>query len=231
MVQTRRIVARQADYASEHDEPLLDVARRKVAAEGGSLRLALRSLREERRSRAREIAMHDAPRSKTNEAGEYVRVSTDPRWPFGLLGEEIIAPFGLSECGLPRTVDPAKKRNGPVKNVGEARKEARDLILSKLDRIGCDPIMIMAEIAMDKENVKDEVRLRAAAELASMTYPRLRGVESVQRQEKTIFVISVPSERPEDGAAWLQQADGARKIAQAMTEQAPIIEGEVVEKA
>lgn len=225
MVQTRRIVARRADVASEADEPILELARRRVATNGGSLRIALRDLREERRQRARQLALEDAPPAQRGGDGSYLRVSRDPRWPFGVENEAAVAPFGLSECGLPRTVDPAVKRNGPRKNALAARSEARDLILSKLQRMGCDPIEIMAEIAMDKDGVKDEVRLRAAAELAAMVYPRLKGVESVQRQEKTVFVIGVPAERPADANSWLERAEGARRIA-AATEH--LIEGEVV---
>ena len=229
MVETRRIVARHADFASEADEPLLDIAKRKVAQEGGSLRAALRSLREERRERARQIALADAPASRKNAAGEYQRVSSDPRWPWGIDGELVVAPFGLSECGLPRTVDPEVKRNGPRANVSAAKREARDHIIAKLNKMGCDPIEIIAEIAMDREGVEPQVRLRAAAELSHMIYPKLRGVESVQREEKTIFVIGVPDNKPADAADWLSNAEGAKRIrAASETAATAVIEGELV---
>lgn len=220
------MVARRADVDGNEDESILDLARRKIAVEGGSLRKALQSLREERRTRAREIALADAPAAQALGAGSYERVSRDPRWPFGVENEVIVAPFGLSECGLPRTVDPTTKRNGPRKNELAARGEAREFILEKLQRMGCDPIAIMAELAMDVEE-KSEVRLRAAAELATMVYPRLRGVETVNRQEKTIFVVGLPTESPQTPAAWLSIAEGPRKIAEAVNE-AEVIEGEVV---
>lgn len=227
MVTSRRVVARRADVATEADEPILDLARKRVAEQGGSLRIALREIREERRERARQLALADAPTAQRDDSGNYVRVSRDPRWPFGVEEELAVAPYGLSECGLPRTVDPNARRNGPRKNSLQARSEARDLIMGKLQRMGCDPIEIMAEIAMDREGVKDEVRLRAAAELASMVYPRLKGVESIQRQEKAIFVIGVPSERPADADTWLGQAEGARRIREAT---ADVIEGEIVKE-
>lgn len=236
LTQSRRIVQRRADRAGEGDEPILDQARRKAREEGTSLRLALRSLRNERRERARDLALTDAPIACVKEDGSYERVSQDPRWPFGVEGEKTIAPFGLSECGLPRTVDPAVSRNGPRKNVAGARTEARDIIMDKLKKLGCDPIEIMAQLAMgvtddEDEYVKPEVRLRAAAELASMVFPRLRGVESVQRQEKTVFVIGVPSERPADASSWLQGAEGPRRIAEALQQTVePVIEGEIISR-
>lgn len=224
MVQTRRITARREDTYGE--EPLLEVARRRVTQEGGNLRLILRELREERKVRAQRLSLSAAPFAERLEGGTYKRVSTDPRWPFGVENELVIAPWGLSVCGLPRTVDPANNRNGPRMSSAAAKREARDIIVQKLERVGCDPILIMAEIAMDKENVKDEVRLRAAAELASMVYPRLRSVESTTREQKTVFVIGVPTEQPADAASWLRGAAGVKQIAGAVSE---AIEGTAVE--
>lgn len=192
-----------------NEEPLLVQARKRVEREGGNLRLILRELREERKKRSVEQALSEAPRAELREDGTYARVSADPRWPFGVRDDLAIAPFGLSQCGLPRTVDPASPR-GVRNHASAARREARELIASKLERLGCDPIAIMAEIAMNRVTVKDEVRLRAAAELASMVYPRLKSVESTSREEKTIFVIGVPTERPDTATSWLSSAEGTR---------------------
>ena len=230
LTQRRPVVPRVKDMKSDSDEPILELARRKVATEGGSLRAALRELRAERRERARNIALEEAPKAELLEDGTYRRLSTDPRWPFGVEDDQIVAPFGLSKCGLPRSIpeeDNVAKRPG----VNNAKKEARDLILDKLQRMGCDPIQIMAELAMTCP--KPEVKLRAAAELATMVYPRLRGVESVQKNTETVFVIGVPTERHEDSSSWLKSAEGARRLAHAVsTAVDPVIEGtaEVVTK-
>lgn len=207
---TRRITLAAKDRYG--DEPLLEIARRRVAAEGGSLRPILNELRKERLERAKRIALASAPAAQPRPDGGYVRVSADPRWPFGVQNELVIAPFGLGVAGLPRTVDPTLQRNGPLANARTAQREARDIISAKLERLGCDPIVIMAEIALDKENVKDEVRLRAAAELASMVYPRLRSVESTSREEKTVFVIGIPAEQPKTTEAWLTMIDKSKSI-------------------
>ena len=229
LVQTRRVVARRNDVVNE-TESLFDLAREKVRKDGGSLRLALRELREERRERARDLALADAP-AATKANGKYTRVSNDPRWPFGVEDGQIIAPFGLSQCGLPRTLDPdAGVRRGPRKGQLEAKREARDIIMSKLELMGCDPIKIMAEIAMDAEAVKPEVRLRAAAELASMIYPRLRGADLVQREEKTVFVVQVPDQQPANAQDWLAKSHGVRAIQNAVAQESAVIEGDVVVK-
>lgn len=213
MVERRKMVAKNLDATGPH-EPILELARKKVAREGGSLRAAIRELRAERRERGRAIALEEAPSAVVNEDGSYERISTDPRWPFGVEEGEIVAPFGLSKCGLPRAI-PEEENSAKRPGVNNARKEARDLILEKLKRMGCDPIEIMAELAMSSS--KPEVRLRAAAELATMVYPRLRGVESVQKNTETVFVIGVPSEQHADASSWLQRAEGARRIKNALT--------------
>jgi hypothetical protein len=195
-------------------EPLIDVARRRARVEGGSLRVILNELRNERLTRARELALAEAPPAVRHDDGTYQRVTTDPRWPFGVENGLVVAPLGMGVAGLPRTVDPSVRRNGPIANARQAQIEARDIISEKLKKLGCDPIAIMAQIAMDRENVKDEVRLRAAAELASMVYPRLRSVESTRRDETKVFVIGVPSEQPKTADAWLSSVG------------APVIEGE-----
>lgn len=214
MVDTRRVTARRADEARDDEEPALDLARKRVAVEGGSLKKALREIRAERRERARSIALAEAPPAR-QEGDAWIRVSSDPRWPFGIKDDLVIAPYGLSECGTPRINDPKESRKGPLKNSLATRGEARDIIMQKLQRMGCDPIKIMAELAMDEEE-KSEIRLRAAAELATMVYPRLRGVESTNREEKTIFVVAVPSEQPKTTDQWLAIAEGPRRIANAV---------------
>lgn len=208
MVATRRVPYKRADV--EGLEPLLDVAKRRVAREGGNLRLILRELRDERRLRAETRALAEAPPCHEEPEGTFQRVSADPRWPFGVRDNRVVAPFGFGVAGLPRTLDPGS--NKAARNRAQlARREARELISQKLERLGCDPIAIMAELAMDK-SCKDEVRLRAAAELATMMYPRLKSVESTRRDEKTIFVIGVPSERPANSASWLQTIGGPAPI-------------------
>lgn len=225
LVESRKIPARRADTYNDGDEPVIELARKQVALHGGSLRVAIRKIREERRERARDLALAEAPRANRRDDGSYARVSSDPRWPFGIEDEQVVAPFGLSNCGLPRTVDPEKKRNGPRANALAARTEAREIIMAKLERMGCDPIRIMAELAMDPEE-KSEVRLRAASDLATMIYPRLRGVEATKKSENTVFVIGVPAEQPATADAWLSNAHGVRQIAQAVSEAEDVIDGE-----
>lgn len=218
MTDTRRVPLRQSDVYQDSDEPIIDMAKRIAATQGISLRAALRDIRSQRKKRAEDAALAEAPASKKNADGSYERISNDPRWPFGVEEGRVVAPHGFTANRLPKTTMAETKNMTPT-----AKKEARDIIVDKLKRLGCDPISIMAELAMST-TVKDEVRLRAAAELSSMIYPRLKGVENVTREENTIFVIAVPSERPETGDDWLAGAEGTRRIS------APdAIEGEAVE--
>jgi len=225
LVNSRSIPVREADMATDEDEPLLELAKRKIRQEGGSLRLTLRSLRAERRKRAVAKALKEAPKAVKDDDGKYKRVSSDPRWPFGIENELVIAPFGLAECGLPRTQDPALKKRPSAATNAVAKQEARDLIQAKLERLGCDPIAIMAEIALDKEGVKAEVRLRAAVELSTMLYPRLRSTEQQQRIEKTTFVFGVPTERPATVNDWLATAAGNQRSVESVS---TVIEGVIV---
>lgn len=218
MTETRRVPLRQSEIYKDSDEPIIDLAKRIAATQGISLRAALRDIRSERKKRAEEAALAEAPAAKKDEAGVYQRVCADPRWPFGVEDGQVIAPHGFTANRLPKTTAAETKNMTPSQ-----KKEAREIIEAKLKRLGCDPITIMAELAMST-TVKDEVRLRAAAELSSMIYPRLKGVENVTREENTVFVIGVPTERPETGDDWLAGAEGPKRI------MAPdAIEGEATE--
>lgn len=201
------------------DEPIIDQAKRIAATQGISLRQAVRNLRAARRERAEQEAMMNAPQAEKDAEGKYKRISDDPRWPFGIEEGKVVAPHGLTTNRLPKTTLHETKNMTPA-----AKKEAREIIEAKLKRMGCDPIAIMAELAMST-TVKDEIRLRAAAELSSMLYPRLKGVENVTKAENTVFVIAVPSERPETGEDWLAGAEGPNKRISAPD----AIEGEAVE--
>lgn len=222
MTESRRVPLRQSELYQETDEPIIEQAKRIAATQGISLRNALRGLRAAKRERAEQAALAEAPQSQRNSDGTYERISSDPRWPFGVEEGKVIAPHGFTANRMPKTTLAETKNMTPT-----AKKEARDIIEVKLKRMGCDPIAIMAELAMSTL-VKDEVRLRAAAELSSMLYPRLKGVENVVKTDNHVFVIAVPSERPEDGPQWLAGAEGARKLIEAKDDPATI-EGEAVE--
>lgn len=216
MVERRSIPLRKTDLYRDTDEPLLELAKRKVQVEGGTLREALRQLRAERKDRAREIALSQAPSSQKNADGTYSRISSDPRWPFGVEDGQVVAPFGFAQYGLPRIKTLEENKAARALKSAEAKKEVRELIEDKLNALGCDPIKIMAEIALDK-SVKAEVRLRAAAELSTMVYPRLRSTETQQKTETTVFVVGVPEKRVETSQEWITEIRG------------PTIEGSIID--
>lgn len=188
------------------DARIIEQAKQLAKTKGISLREAIKKLRLEKRERLEQAALAEAPSAMKGEDGTYLRVCADPRWPFGVEEGRAVAPHGLSPNRLPKTTL-VETKNVPA----SAKKEARDIIEGKLKRMGCDPIAIMAELAMSTL-VKDEVRLRAAAELSSMLYPRLKGVENVTKTDNHVFVIAVPSERPETGPDWLAGAEGPRRL-------------------
>lgn len=223
MTETRKVPLKRSDLYEESDEPIMERAKRISATTGRSLRSVLREIRAERKARAEERALREAPPAEKDEEGNYKKVCNDPRWPFGIENEKVIAPYGFTANRFPK-MSPKEVKTMPAK----AKQEARDIIVDKLKRMGCDPIQIMAELAMSTA-VKDEVRLRAAAELSSMIYPRLKGVENTIKQDNTVFVIGVPSERPETGNDWLSQAEGPRRALETSNVANKIIDGEAVE--
>ena len=69
--------------------------------------------------------------------------------------------------GLPKT-------GGRVR--GTPNRKSADL-LRRLKRMGCDPIVGLARIALDPE-IRPELRVRCFAELAQYVYPKRKAVDS-----------------------------------------------------
>ncbi|HET7215471.1 MAG TPA: hypothetical protein VFL79_17915 [Terriglobia bacterium] len=72
---------------------------------------------------------------------------------------------------------------------------------AKLAALGCDPIEILARIAMDKK-APLENRIRCAIELASYTYPKRKPLESPNPQpssgEMKVVVETAPVAKGSD---------------------------------
>lgn len=73
------------------------------------------------------------------------------------------------------------------------------LVASKLVDLGCDPIQILAEIAMDTAN-EAHVRVSAAKELARKVYPDLKAIEIEQETTKKKRVFWGPPKTPDADA-------------------------------
>lgn len=72
----------------------------------------------------------------------------------------------------------AKQRGTPKtggRKAGTPNRATR-LVQETLDRLGCDPITIMALICMDEEN-PPELRGKMASELAQYIHPKRRALE------------------------------------------------------
>ena len=144
------------------------------------------------------------------------RVSRDGRWPFGVTDDgKPIAPYGYNEAGYPRVHDPSKrivnksgrhsKASTGINAIPDPKRNPalRESLLDKLEKINCDPILGIAEIAMDTEN-SPETRLRAYSELAGYVYPKKRSVEHTgDGQKKEVYVINVPIASSNSTEEWL----------------------------
>lgn len=70
--------------------------------------------------------------------------------------------------------------------------KATQLIIDKLDALGCDPINGMAQIALDKCNAP-ELRARMFAELAQYIAPKRKAVEiDTGDAHHVVFNIGIP---------------------------------------
>ncbi len=74
---------------------------------------------------------------------------------------------------MPAGAKPGERRGGRAK--GTPNKATAD-IAEKLAKLGCDPLLGMARIAMDKKNPLD-IRGRMFSELAQYVAPKRRAVE------------------------------------------------------
>lgn len=160
-----------------------------------------------------------APPAKYDESGRPLRVSRSLSFPYGVDEEGgVLAPYGISDVTKRPIIDKVdslfkNEANGRavVKKVDSAK--VRGTILETLERVGCDPILIMAEIAMDtKENTG--LRLRAATELAQYIYPKKRSVEHTgDAAKQQVFVIAVPGgAEPKTTEDWLKDVTPKDKI-------------------
>jgi hypothetical protein len=70
--------------------------------------------------------------------------------------------------GMPRPPGAGRKRGSPTKLSKE--------VTSRLEEMGCDPVRILASIAMD-EKCETGIRRLAASDLMKYTYRQLRSVE------------------------------------------------------
>lgn len=70
--------------------------------------------------------------------------------------------------------------------------KATQLIVDKLEALGCDPINGMAQIALDKSNAP-ELRARMFAELAQYIAPKRKAVEiDTGDAHHVVFNIGIP---------------------------------------
>ena len=68
-----------------------------------------------------------------------------------------------------------KRPPGAGRKSGSPTKLSKE-VTSRLNELGCDPVGILASLAMD-EKVDDGVRRYAAAELMKYSYPRLSAID------------------------------------------------------
>lgn len=73
---------------------------------------------------------------------------------------------GGRPIGLPKTG--GRKKGRP--------NRATLTLREKLDEIGCDPLIELAKIAMDKKK-SDEIRVRCFSEIAAYIYPRPKPID------------------------------------------------------
>jgi hypothetical protein len=68
-------------------------------------------------------------------------------------------------------------------------------IKEKLDGIGCDPLIELAEIAMDSK-YRIEIRVRCLSEIASYLYPKRRPVDISSDESPVTNVITMLDPSP-----------------------------------
>jgi hypothetical protein len=68
-----------------------------------------------------------------------------------------------------------------------SRNKGTDLLEDRLNRLGCDPLRAMAELAMDP-TVPVAVRAKLYAELASFLYPKRKAVDTGLSPEDGISI-------------------------------------------
>jgi hypothetical protein len=198
-------------------KPLMGQAKKLAKINGTTVEEEYRKIQLERQTARRKDYLKNAPKAVQLNDGTYERVSMDYRYPYGIddLGDPIF-PYGKTGAGHPilnhedrKTSRPAmgqRRADGPyVQKVGSkvAKTRLNETILEKLTRLGCDPIVGMAEIAMDKQNSVD-TRLRAFSELASYAYPKQRSVEfKGDGPKQQVFVVAIPQqERAKTAEEW-----------------------------
>lgn len=198
-------------------KPLGGQAKKLAKQNGTTVEEELAKLKLQRLEERRKEYLKNAPRANRLNDGTYERVSMDYRFPYGVdeLGDPVF-PYGKTSAGHPILYDKDRKTSAPAlgKQRGNgpadpvvggriAKARLNETILEKLTRIGCDPILGMAEIAMNKENSPD-TRLRAFSELASYAYPKQRSVEfKGDGPKQQVFVVAIPQQdRPKTAEEW-----------------------------
>jgi hypothetical protein len=120
----------------------------------------------------------------------------------------VIAPFGIGHNGLPRRRLPGNVNGGR----GPVRCSITKTLEEKLEGLHCDPIALLAEIAMDR-SVEPRDRVKAASELCNYIYPKRRSVEQQGSiTSKHLYVIAMPpeSQKQLSSADWLQSLPDLR---------------------
>jgi hypothetical protein len=120
----------------------------------------------------------------------------------------VIAPFGIGNNGLPRRRLPGNCNAMP----SPVRTSITSTLEERLRGLDCDPIAILAEIALDR-NVEPRDRVKAASELAAYLYPKRRSVEHQGTvTNRNLFVIAMPpeSQRHLTSADWLTSLPAVR---------------------
>lgn len=120
----------------------------------------------------------------------------------------VIAPFGIGNNGLPRRRLPGNTNAMP----SPVRASITATLEEKLRGLDCDPIAILAEIAMDR-TAEARDRVKAASELCAYIYPKRRSVEHQGGvTNRHLYVIAMPPESQTQltSADWLSSLPAIR---------------------
>ena len=136
----------------------------------------------------------------------------DPNAPWGRDENGlVIAPFGIGNNGLPRRRLPGNTNAMP----SPVRTSITATLEEKLRGLDCDPIAILAEIALDR-TIEPRDRVKAASELANYIYPKRRSVEQQGTvTNRNLFVIAMPPESQAHltSADWISSIPAVRETA------------------
>jgi hypothetical protein len=124
----------------------------------------------------------------------------------------LIAPFGIGKNGHPRRRVSGSRRGESALLPGGYLPPISQAIERRLANIGCDPIAVLAQIAMN-EKTEALVRVKAASELLAYIYPKRRSVEvKGETTTKHTFVIEIPSGGQLTSDQWLDRVNQARDV-------------------